>query len=76
VDRLEVFVDGTVAETIPITEADRDPTDPSIRLRATLEVDVAAAGSFVVLHASGTDEPDIQYGGRPFAVSNPLFLTR
>lgn len=76
VDRLEVFVDGTVAETIPITEADRDPTDPSIRLSATLEVDVAAAGSFVVLHASGTDEPDIQYGGRPFAVSNPLFLTR
>ena len=76
VDRLEVFVDGLVVETIPITETDRDATDPTIRLRATLEVDVAAAGSFVVLHASGTDEPDIVYGGRPFAVSNPLFLTR
>lgn len=76
VDRLEVFVDGAVSETIPIAEADRDPSDPTIRLRATLEVDVAPGGSFVVLHASGTDEPDIVYGGRPFAVSNPLFLAR
>lgn len=76
VDRLEVFVDGTLAETIAIRAEDADPIDPTIRLRARIEVEVAASGSFVVLHASGTDEPDIAYGGRPFAASNPLFLRR
>ena len=76
VDRLEVFVDGVTSELIPISAADADPGDPTVRLRATLEVDVAAAGSFVVLHAAGSEEPDIRYGGLPFAVTNPLFLRR
>ena len=76
VDRLEVFVDGVTTELIPITAADADPADPSVRLRATLEVNVAVGGSFVVLYAAGSEEPDIAYGGLPFAVTNPLFLRR
>ena len=41
-----------------------------------VEVDVAAAGSWVVLHASGNTPPNIAYGQQPFAVSNPIFLAR
>ncbi len=76
VNRLEVLVDGLTTETIPITAADADPLDGTIRLRATLEVDVAAMGSFVILHAAGDEAPDLAYGDRPFAVTNPLFLRR
>lgn len=76
VDQLEVFVDGMTTELIPILPADTDPADTTVRLRATLQVDVAAGGSFVVLHASGNTEPDIAYGGLPFAVTNPMFLRR
>ena len=76
VNRLEVIVDGLTTETIPITAADADPLDGTIRLRATLEVDVAAAGSFVILHAAGDETPDLAYGDRPFAVTNPMFLRR
>ena len=74
VDSLEVIVDGTTTETLPIA-APVDPTNP-VRFDDVVEVDVAAAGSFVVLHASGADTPDIAYGDQPFAVSNPIFLTR
>lgn len=74
VDSLEVIVDGTTTETIPIA-VPTDPTNP-IRFDDVVEVDVAAAGSFVVLHASGGDTPDIAYGDQPFAVTNPIFLTR
>jgi hypothetical protein len=76
VDRLEVIVDGETTELIPILPTDADPADPAIRLRASVEVDVGPSRSFVVLHASGSDEPDIAYGGRPFAVTNPIFLSR
>lgn len=75
VDRLEVFVDGTSNETIPITPLDADPLEPTIRARMTIEADVAASGSYVIFHASGDDPLDAG-GNRPFAVSNPIFLTR
>jgi len=74
VDSLEVIVDGTTTETIPIP-AQTDPTMP-VRFDDVVEVDVAAAGSWVVLHASGNTPPNIAYGQQPFAVSNPIFLTR
>jgi hypothetical protein len=74
VDALEVIVDGTSTETLPIP-APIDPTDP-VRFDDVVEVDVAAAGSFVVLHAYGNTTPNIAYGDQPFAVSNPIFLTR
>ncbi len=74
VDQLEVIVDGTTTETIPIAPP-VDPMDP-LRFEQDVDVDVAASGSWVVLHASGTDVPDIAYGGSPFGVTNPIFLTR
>jgi hypothetical protein len=76
VDALEVIVDGATVETIPIS-VPTDPTDP-VRFDDVVEVDVAAgaAGSYVVLHAYGDTPPDIAYGDQPFAVSNPIFLTR
>lgn len=74
VDSLEVIVDGTTTETLPLS-VPTDPTNP-VRFDGIVEVDVAATGSYVVLHASGGDTPNIAYGGQPFAVSNPIFLRR
>lgn len=74
VDSLEVIVDGASVETIPLSPP-VDPTNP-VRFDDVVEVDVAASGSFVVIHASGATAPDIAYGDEPFAVSNPIFLTR
>ena len=72
VDSLEVIVDGVTTETLPIT------TDPAIPVRfdGMIDVDVAATGSYVILHASSNTVPNIAYGGTPFAVSNPIFLSR
>jgi hypothetical protein len=75
VDRLEVFVDGASVEVMPIVPADADPVEPTIRARAMVDVDVAATGSWVVFYAGGTEEL-LTVGQRPFAVSNPVFLTR
>jgi hypothetical protein len=75
VNRLEVIVDGETVETIPLRPEDVDPLEPTVRARATIDVDVAPAGSFVVFHAAG-DERLATGGGRPFAVSNPVFLAR
>jgi hypothetical protein len=78
VDRLEVFVDGAPSEMITIDATDTDPLDATSRLDTSMspiEVDVAAAGSWVVFHASG-DDPVDSNGNRPFAVSNPIFLSR
>lgn len=74
VARLELVVDGASVETFSILEADGDPLDSTVRLRARLEVEVAASGSWVVVHVAG-DEPLLP-GRRPFAVSNPIFLRR
>ncbi|AKF07569.1 PHP domain protein [Sandaracinus amylolyticus] len=75
VDSLEVIVDGVTTETIPITPpADRTDT---VVLDETIEVDVAAAGSWVVIVAAGDEELEPVHPGRlPFAMSNPIFLTR
>ncbi len=75
VTRLEVIVDGVTTETMPITAADADPLDPTIRAHATIEADVQAGGSFVILHAAG-DQPVDSVGDLPYAVSNPIFLSR
>ena len=73
---LEVIVDGVTTETIALREADRDPTNPVVRLRASgLEAPVAASGSWVVFHVSAEgDLAPVHPGRRPFAVSNPVFL--
>ncbi|MEZ4336617.1 MAG: CehA/McbA family metallohydrolase [Sandaracinaceae bacterium] len=73
VDRLEVVVDGVTTETITIRP--EDAVDTIERAHATIEVDVAASGSWVVLHAA-SDTPFDTDGHQPFAVSNPIFLSR
>ncbi|HJL16511.1 MAG TPA: CehA/McbA family metallohydrolase, partial [Sandaracinaceae bacterium LLY-WYZ-13_1] len=75
VNRLEVIVDGVTTETIALRPDDVDPLEPTVRARATVEVEVAPEGSFVVFHAAG-DERLAVGGGRPFAVGNPIFLRR
>ena len=75
VDQLEIIVDGATTELIPIVPGDADPMNPVVRARATIDVDVASTGSWVVLHASGETAFDTN-AHRPFVVSNPIFLTR
>ena len=71
IDQLEVIVNGVSTEIIPIA----DGVD-AVRFSETIQVDVPASGAWVVLHASAATEPDVAYGGRPFAVTNPMFLRR
>jgi hypothetical protein len=74
--RLEVYVDGSLVETLPITEADRG--EGAIRLQTSgIEVPVAASGSWVVFHAAiDGDLSPVHPGRAPFAVTNPIFLRR
>ena len=71
VDQLEVIVNGVTTEVLPISES-----TAAVRFEDTIEIDVPASGAWVVFHASAATEPDVAYGGRPFAVSNPMFLRR
>ncbi len=71
VDRLEVIVDGETREMMDVLPS--DAIDAVERARATIEVDVAASGSWVVFHASGSETYDTE-GHRGFVVSNPVFL--
>jgi hypothetical protein len=72
VERLEVIVDGETRELIDILPS--DAIDAVERARATIEVDVATSGSWVVFHAAA-DAPYDTDGHRPFVVSNPIFVT-
>jgi len=75
-DTLEVIVDGTTTETVPLA---RDGADPTLLLDATIAVPVAAGGggSWAVFHASGDEDmADVYPGREPFAVSNPIFFRR
>ncbi|MCA9614480.1 MAG: CehA/McbA family metallohydrolase [Myxococcales bacterium] len=74
VNRLEVIVDGMTAETLPIEPGDAE-AGTSVRARMTIEADVASSGSWVVFHAAGDTGFDAQ-NSRPFAISNPVYLTR
>ncbi len=68
-DELEVWVDGELAETLPIP----DSTDV-IRLETDVEVE---GGAWVVFHAKGGDTLEPVHPGRsPFAVSQPIFMMR
>jgi hypothetical protein len=77
VDTVDVVVDGEVADTFTITAEDADPQDPAVRWRRTVAVDVAAAGSWVVVAAHGDGELAPVHPGRAaFGVTNPIFLAR
>ncbi|MCA9606840.1 MAG: CehA/McbA family metallohydrolase [Myxococcales bacterium] len=76
VDRLRVFVDGELQETLSIDASTEDPLEPVVRFRAPIEVDLDE-DAFVVLVADGDDDLEPVYRGRrPFGVTNPIFFTR
>ncbi|RLB48440.1 MAG: hypothetical protein DRJ42_23230 [Deltaproteobacteria bacterium] len=76
-DRLRVFVDGALAETIALDATTEDPMEPTTRFDADIEIDVAPGGSWVIFVADGTDDlVPLHPGRRPFGVTNPIFFNR
>jgi hypothetical protein len=77
VDGFDVIVDGEVVTAEVIEPGDADPGNPAVRWSGTVDVPVAADGSWVVLHVRG-DAPlePVHIDRLPFAVSNPIFLRR
>ncbi len=77
VDEVLVVVDGTSMAPITITPADGDPMDPTLRFMRDIPIPVAAGGSYVIVVAQGDEALEPVHRDRmPFAVSNPIFLTR
>jgi hypothetical protein len=75
VDSIEVVVDGTTVDTIPIMPADRDPNDATIRWRGSIPVQPRATGGFVVIAAYGNTPLDpVHKGRKPFGMTNPIFV--
>jgi hypothetical protein len=70
--QLEVIVDGTTTQTIPLAES----VTPGPARKYEAAVDVMADGMphFVVFHASSdVDLAPLDAGKKPFALSNPIF---
>jgi hypothetical protein len=78
VDRIDVVVDGAVVQQIDIVpERDADPMRPTTRFDREVEIDVSAAGSYVIVAAYGDAALEPVHPGRiPFGVANPIFLRR
>jgi hypothetical protein len=77
VDTLEIIVDGVSVATIAILPEDADAGNPVIRYQASLPIDVAANGGYVIVVAYGDEELEpVHPGRRPFGVTNPIFLSR
>jgi hypothetical protein len=75
VDAIDVVVDGQVVDTIPVMPGDADPTNPAVRWRGQVPVQVQASGGFVVIAAYGDKALDPVHPGRiPFGVTNPIFV--
>lgn len=76
VDAIEVIVDGVTVDTITVMPADTDPTNPAIRWRGQIPVQVKATGGFVVIAAYAARTLDPVHPGKiPFGVTNPIFVT-
>jgi hypothetical protein len=72
VDGFDVIVDGEVVETVTI-----EPGDATVRWQGTVDVPVAAGGSWVIVWARGDAPLEPVHPQRaPFAVTNPIFLAR
>jgi hypothetical protein len=81
VTSLRSYVDGALAETIPLDAATVvDPLEPAVRFRGSLDVPVTAAGgiaTWAVFVAAGDAPLDPVHPGRmPFGVTNPVFFSR
>ncbi len=76
VDAIDVIVDGETVDTIPVLPGDADPTNPAIRWRGQIPVQVRATGGFVVIAAYAQRALDPVHPGKiPFGVTNPIFVT-
>jgi len=79
-DRLRIFVDGAVTETIVLDETTRDAMDPTIRFSGDIDIPVAAGimGSWAIVVADGvtSDLGPVYPDKIPFGVTNPVFFTR
>ena len=75
VDAIDVVVDGTTVDTIPIMPGDADPNDPTVRWRGAIPVTARATGGFVVVAAYG-DAPlePVHRNRKPFGMTNPIFV--
>jgi hypothetical protein len=76
VDAIDVVVDGEIVDEIQILPGDADPTDPAVRWRGQIPIDVRADGTgFVVVAAYGDANLEPVHPGRkPFGVTNPIFV--
>ena len=55
---------------------DADPSNPVIRWRGQIPIQVQATGGFVVIAAYGDSDARARAPGRkPFGVTNPIFVT-
>ena len=76
VDAIDVVVDGETVDTIPVMPGDADPTNPAIRWRGQIPLQVSATGGFVVIAAYAQRALDPVHPGKiPFGVTNPIFVT-
>jgi hypothetical protein len=75
-DRLEVIVNGQVAQTVMLDASRRDPMNPTVRFRGDLMVPVPAAGGWLIVAANGAELAPVHPGRSAFGVTNPIFLVR
>lgn len=74
-DTLETIVNGTTVSTDKLLPIGSGPSKKFMN-QVTVNADAALPRSWVVFHAKGeTDLSPLHAGRKPFAVSNPIFLT-
>lgn len=73
VDSIEVIVDGVTTDTIPIMPG--DAVNSVVRYHKQIPVQVRATGGFVIVAAYGDSDLQPVHGGKPFGVTNPIFVT-
>jgi hypothetical protein len=76
VDAFDVVVDGAVVDTIDVLPGDADPAHPNVRFEEDVLVDVASAGSYVIIAAYGDANMEPVHRRLPFGVTNPIWLER
>jgi hypothetical protein len=75
VDTIEVIVDGVTVDTIPVMANDADPSNPVIRWKGAIPIQVQATGGFVIIAAyGGTNLAPVHPNKKPFGVANPIFV--
>ena len=77
VDRLRVYVDSELRDTVTLDVSTSDPSDPAVRYRGSIDIDIGPASSFVVIVADGEGTMAPLFSRQePFGVTNPIFFER